>query len=114
MMNSNPEEAMEVVPPLSQSLVAAAMEFDVEVVFTGRTAGLIRPGEAEKIVINESGQKTVYDLIKEAVVAGVKFKACASGTEYWGEEVIPEIEETIGGAYIISEAMDDATVTFTY
>ncbi len=27
---------------------------------------------------------------------------------------IPEIEETVGGAYIISQAMDDDTVTFTY
>ena len=27
---------------------------------------------------------------------------------------IHEIEETVGSAYLISEAMDDATVTFTY
>ncbi len=114
MMNSNPEQAMEVEPPLSQAMVAAAMEFEVEVVFTGRSAGLVKTGSAEKVALDDKGQRTLYDLIKEANQSGVRFKVCADATEYWGEDVIPEIEETVGGAYIISESMDDATVTFTY
>lgn len=114
MMNSNPHEAMEVVPPISQAIVAAAMEFEVEMVFTGRSAGLLRTGAAAQIRLTADRTTTVHDLIKEGVQAGVRFKVCATGLEYWGEEIIPEVEETVGGAYIISEAMDDATVTFTY
>jgi predicted peroxiredoxin len=114
MMNSNPHEAMEVVPPISQAIVAAAMEFEVEMVFAGRSAGLLRTGAAAQIRLTADRTTTVHDLIKEAVQAGVRFKVCAAGVEYWGEEIIPEVEETVGGAYIISEAMDDATVTFTY
>jgi len=32
----------------------------------------------------------------------------------WGRELIAEINETIGAAYIIEEVMHDGTVTFTY
>ncbi|MBD3610598.1 MAG: peroxiredoxin, partial [Gammaproteobacteria bacterium] len=32
----------------------------------------------------------------------------------WGDDLLDDISETVGGAYIISEAMDDNTVTFTY
>lgn len=114
MMNSNPKEAMAVVPPISQAIVAAAMEFEVEMLFTGRSAELLKEGVAAGIQLAADRTTTVHDLIKEAVQAGVRFKVCAAGVEYWGEEIIPEVEETVGGAYIISEAMDDATVTFTY
>jgi predicted peroxiredoxin len=114
MMNSNPQEAIEVVPPISQAIVAAAMEFDVEMVFTGRSAGLLKKGVAAQIPLAADRTATVHDLIKEAVQAGVHFKVCSAGIEQWGEDIIPEVEETVGGAYIISEAMDNATVTFTY
>jgi hypothetical protein len=32
----------------------------------------------------------------------------------WGDDLIPEISETVGGAYVIEQAMDDDVVTFTY
>jgi predicted peroxiredoxin len=53
-------------------------------------------------------------MIKDAHEAGVKFKVCAPSVERWGENLIPEVEEIVGSAYLISEAMDDDTVTFTY
>jgi hypothetical protein len=31
-----------------------------------------------------------------------------------GEDLIPEVEEKVGAAYVIDEAMDDKTLTFTY
>ena len=114
VMNSDPQMVMEIIPPISQAIVAAAMEFEVEMVFTGRSAGLLKKGAAAELPLAANRTTTVHDLIKEAVQAGVRIKVCATSLEYWGEEIIPEVEETVGGAYIISEAMDDATVTFTY
>lgn len=114
MMNSNPQEVTEVVPPISQAIVAAAMEFEAEIVFTGHSAALLKKGVAAGMKLAADRTTTVHDLLKEAVQAGVRIKVCAAGVEYWGEDIIPEVEETVGGAYIISEAMDDATVTFTY
>ncbi len=114
VMNSDPQMVMEIIPPISQAIVAAAMEFEVEMVFTGRSAGLLKKGVAAELPLAANRTTTVHDLIKEAVQAGVRIKVCATSLEYWGEDIIPEVEETVGGAYIISEAMDDATVTFTY
>ena len=91
------------------------MEYEVEVILTGRSGELAAKGVAEKIKVQNSGTtKTVYEIIREAHEAGVKFKVCAPALEEWGNELIPEIEETVGGAYIVSEAMDDGTVTLTY
>ena len=90
------------------------MEYEVEVILTGRAGELAVKGIAEKILAQKDSTKTIYGVIKDAHEAGVKFKVCTPTLEGWGDQLIPEIEETVGGAYIISEAMDDDTVTFTY
>ena len=41
-------------------------------------------------------------------------KVCTPTLDLWGNDLIPEIDETIGGAYVIEQAMDDRVVTFTY
>ena len=97
-----------------QATVAAAMEYEVEVIMTGRAGELAIKGVAEKLKIKEDSPKNVYDFIKDAHEAGVKFKVCTPTLDLWGKELIPEIEETVGGAYVISQAMDDDVVTFTY
>jgi len=104
----------EVLPPLLQATVAAAMEYDVEVLFTGQAGQLAMKGEAAKLLLQEDDSKSVYDHIKQARTAGVVFKVCTPALKFWGENIIPEIDETVGGAYIINEAMDDSVVTFTY
>lgn len=115
MVNTDPGNPAELGSPFFQATVAAAMEYDVEIILTGRAGELAIKGVAEKILAQEDGSKTIYDLIKEAHQAGAKFKVCIPPfLEHGSEDLIPEIEETVGGAYIISEAMDDGTVTFTY
>jgi len=104
----------EILPPLLQATVAAAMEYEVEVLFTGQAGQLAIKGEAEKLVLKEEDSKNVYDHIKQARTAGVVFKVCTPALQFWGDNIIPEIDETVGGAYIINESMDDSVVTFTY
>ena len=114
LMNTDPTNPSELGTPLMQANVAAAMEYDVEVIFTGRAGELAKPGVAEKLTFTEDATNTVYSLMQDGDKVGVKFKICTSNLELWGDELIPEICETVGAAYIISEAMDDETVTFTY
>ena len=114
MVNTDPKNGSELGAPFFQATVAAAMEYEVEVVLTGRSGELAKKGVAENLHIKEGSAKSVYDFIKDAHEAGVKFKVCTPTLELWGDDLIPEIEETVGGAYVISEAMDDDTVTFTY
>ena len=114
MVNTDPKNPEELGAPFFQATVAAAMEHEVEVVLTGRAGQLAVKGFAEKLHVKEGSPKTVYDFIKDAHEAGVKFKVCTPTLELWGNDLIPEIEETVGGAYVISQAMDDNVVTFTY
>jgi uncharacterized protein len=114
MVNSDPRNPSEVSAPIFQATVAAAMEYEAEIILTGRSGELAAKGVAEKISTPGDSSKTLYDLIKEAHEAGVRFKVCATALTEAHDELIPEIEETVGGAYIVSEAMDDKTVTMTY
>jgi len=114
MANVDITRPAEILPPILQATIAAAMEYEVEVLFTGSAGQLAMKGEAESILLQEEDSKSVYDHIKQAKQAGVVFKICSPAFKFWGENLIPEIEETVGGAYIINEAMDDSVVTFTY
>jgi predicted peroxiredoxin len=115
MVNADPATPIVLGAPLYQATVAAAMEYEVEVILTGVSGKLAIRGVAEKIFLKEGAQKSVYDIMREAHEAGVKFKFCGPLQDGWGDDdFIPEIDETVGDAYVISEAMDDTTVTFTY
>ncbi len=114
MVNMNSSNPSEFGAPFFQATVAAAMEFDVEVILTGRAGELAKKGVAEQLFVQKNSPKNVYGFIRDAHEAGVKFKVCTPILDLWGDDLIPEVEETVGGAYVISEAMDDDTVTFTY
>jgi uncharacterized protein len=128
LVNANPESLIEVSLPILQATVAASMEYDVEVIFSGRSGKLAIKGFAETIFAEKQGKEksqandskdtdtemSLHDFIKEAYEAGVLFKVCTSALELWGDSLIPEIHEIVGGTYLISEAMDCDTVTFTY
>jgi predicted peroxiredoxin len=114
MVNTDPRNGAELGAPFFQATVAASMDYEVEVILTGRAGELAKKGVAEKLRVQEGSPKTIYDFIKDAHEAGVHLKVCTPSLELWGNDLIPEIEETVGGAYVISQAMDDNTVTFTY
>lgn len=114
MMNTDPAHPVEVAAPLFQATVAASMEYAVEIILTGRTGALARQGEVLQTRLQEGSERTVYDLVKEAHEAGVTIKACTPALAEGSGELIPEIAETVGSAYLICEAMAEGTVTFTY
>ncbi len=114
MVNTDPANPSELGAPFFQATVAAAMEYEVEVILTARSGQLAVKGFAEKLFVMEGSPKSVYDFMKDAHEAGVHFKVCTPTLELWGDDLIPEIEETVGGAYVIQQAMDDDVVTLTY
>lgn len=114
MVNTDPSNGSELGAPFFQATVAAAMEYEVEVILTARSGELAKKGVAENLHVMEGSSKSVYDFIKDAHEAGVHFKVCTPTLELWGDDLIPEIEETIGGAYVIQQAMDEDVVTLTY
>lgn len=114
MVNTDPSNPSEMGAPLFQATVAAAMDYEVEVIMTGRSGELAKQGVAENLLAQPGNSKTIYDFIQEAHDAGAVFKVCTPTLELWGGDLIPEISETVGAAYLISEAMSGNVVTFTY
>lgn len=114
MVNTDPANPAEASAPFFQATVAAAMEYEVEILLSGRSADLARRGVAERIAMQTATGRTLYDFIRDAHEAGVVIKLCTPSLDTVGEDLIPEIGETVGGAYVISEAMNDDTVTLTY
>ena len=96
MVNTDPSNPQELGAPFFQATVAAAMDFEVEVVLTARAGELAKKGVAEKMFVMPGSPKSVYDFIKDAHEAGVKFFVCTPTLELWEctkEDLIPEIQE---------------------
>ena len=77
MANSDPRNGEELGAPIFQASVAAAMEYEVDVICTATSGILMKKGVAENLVVKEGSPKTVYDFIKDAHEAGVKFYCCS-------------------------------------
>jgi len=114
VLNTDPTDASVLGAPFFQASVAAAMDFDVEMVLMARAAKLAQVGVADGIGLNDGKTLTIYDFIKGAHEAGVSFKVCTPTIDAWGGELIPEVGGVVGAGYIIGQAMNDNTVTLTY
>lgn len=117
MANTDPRNGEELGAPIFQASVAAAMEFEVEVICTATAGRLLKKGVAETLRIKEGSPKTVYDFIKDAHEAGVKFYTCSPNLDLFEmteEDLIPECEGVVGGAYLIEQVMDDDVKVLSY
>ena len=100
--------------PFFQATVAAAMDYPVEIIFTGSSGELVVKGVPETLTVMKDSPRSVYEFMQEAHEAGVVFSVCSPSVAFFGEHLIPEVDQTVGSAYIISRAMEPGTVTFTY
>ena len=108
------ESPVDFAPPLQQAKFAAKMGYPVEVVFTGQTVPMLFGSQLGELRLGDEAQISVYHLLNEAVSAGVKIKACVEMCRAQLQDFIPEVTETVGAAYIVTEALEDNTVTITY
>lgn len=117
MANTDPRNGEELGAPFFQASVAAAMDYEVEVVCTATSGALMRQGVAEKLVVKPGSPKTVYDFIKDAADAGVKFFCCSPNLDLFDmtkDDLIPECSGIVGGAYLIGEVMESDCKVLTY
>ncbi len=117
MANTDPRNGEELGAPLFQASVAAAMDYEVEVICTATAGRLMKKGEAEKLVVKPGSPKTVYDFIKDAHEAGVKFFCCSPNLDLFNmtqADLIPECSGIVGGAYMIEEVMEGDCKVLTY
>lgn len=113
MANSDPRNGEELGAPIFQASVAAALDYEVEVVCTATAGKLMKKGVAERLVIKPGSPRTLYDFIKDACEAGVKFYCCSPNIDPYdtrSDELIPECGGIIGSARLIEEIMESKDV----
>ena len=117
MANTDLRNGEELGAPIFQATVAAAMEFEVEVVCTATAGRLMKKGVAETLVVKPGSPKSVLDFIRDAHEAGVKFWCCSPNLDLFEmteADLIPECSGVIGGAHLIERVMQDEYRVLTY
>ncbi len=110
MANTDPSNGEELGAPIFQATVAAAMEYEVEVICTATAGKLMKKGVAENLYVKSGSPKSVYDFIKDAHDAGVEFYCCSPNLDLFDmteDDLIPECKGIVGGAYLIERVMEE-------
>ncbi len=118
LMTSGPKTPWRCASPFYIAALMAANDADVEIFFNMDGTNLIRKGIAEKICPVEDGNchprdnqkpKTVYDFMKDAKLAGVKFYSCKQAVDSLGlteEDLIPELDGIVPASEFVIRAME--------
>lgn len=117
MANTDPRNGEELGAPIFQASVAAAMGYEVEIICTATATKLMRKGVAERLHQMAGAPKSIYDFIKEAHGAGVKFYCCSPGLDLFDmhkQDLIPECTGIVGAAHFIEEIMTGESKVLTY
>lgn len=117
LLNSDPRNVEELGAPFYHAAVAAAMDYEVDVVCTATAGKLMIKGVAEQLRIKPDSGMTVYDWIKEAHGHGARFWACPANLELFEvteQDLIPECKGLMGAATMIGDIMDGDCRVLTY
>ena len=117
MANTDPSNGEELGAPIFQATVAAAMDYDVDVICTATSGKLMKKGVAEKLVVKEGSPKSVYSFIQDAHEAGAKFYCCSPNLDLFDmteDDLIPECEGIVGGAHLIEQVMEEDCRVLSY
>ena len=117
MANTDPRNGEELGAPIFQASVAAAMDYEVEVICTATSGRLLRKGVAEKLFVKPGSPMSVHDFIKDAHKLGVRFWCCSASLALFDmteADLIPECGGVIGMAGVMRDIMEDACKVLTY
>jgi len=117
LVNTDPRNVEELGAPFYHAAVAAAMDYEVDVVCTATAGKLMQKGVAEKLEVKAGSGKTVYDWIKEAHDQGARLWACPANLELFEvteADLIPECRGLMGAAAMIQDIMDGECRVLTY
>lgn len=117
LLNTDPRNPEELGAPFYHAAVAAAMDYQVDIVCTAAAGKLMIRNVAQSIHIKPDNPKTVYDWIKEAHEQGAKLWACPANLELFDvseSDLIPECSGMMGAAAMIRDLMEGDCRVLTY
>jgi predicted peroxiredoxin len=117
LVNTDPRNVEELGAPFYYAAIAAAMDYEVDVLCTATAGKLMLKGVAETLCVKPGDPKTVYDWIKEAHDQGARFWACPANLELFDKaegDLIPECKGLMGAAAMIQGIMDGECRVLTF
>lgn len=117
LVNTDPRNPEELGAPFYHAAVAAAMDYEVDVICAATAGKLMRRGVAESIRIKADHDKTVHDWIKDAHANGAQFWACPANLDLFDmteKDLIPECSGLMGAAKMLEDIMSDDYRVLTY
>ena len=117
LINSDPRNPAELGAPLYQAAVAAAMDYEVDVLCTAAAGRLLIKGVADQLFVKPGNSKSVHDWIREAHDHGARFGAGPANLELLDktqDDLIPECRGFMGAAAMISDIMDGECRVLTF
>lgn len=117
LVNTDPRNPEELGAPFYHAAVAAAMEYEVDVVCAATAGKLMIRGVAEGLHVKSGHPMTVLDWIKEAHGHGARFWACPANLELFEvveSDLIEECSGLMGAATMLRGVMEDDYRVLTY
>lgn len=114
---TSPDQAHLCNAPFFHAAVAAAMDCDVEIYFTGKAVNLLRKGVASSLPSGPRERETVHGFMRHAAEHGARFIACAAAMAEYGltrEELIDDSVEVGGAAAFVGRVLDPDWATLVY
>lgn len=117
LMNTDPRNPEELAAPFYYAAVAAAMDYEVDLLCTATAGKLMFKGVAETIRIKAGEDKSVLDWIREAHDQGVRLWACPANLELFDKDdsdLITECSGMMGAAAMIQTIMEGEARVLTF
>lgn len=117
LVNTDPRNPEELGAPFYHAAVAAAMDYEVDVICAATAGKLMRKGVAAGIEIKPGAGKTAYDWIRDAHANGARFWACPANLELFDmteADLIPECSGLMGASVMLQNIMSDDHRVLTY
>ena len=117
LVNTDTRNPEELGAPFYHASVAAAMEFEVDIVCTATAGKLLRNGVAGQLFVKDGSPMSVLDWIRQAKKNGARLWGCTANLELFGmtkDDLIPECNGLMCAADMMEIIMSDGTRVLTY
>lgn len=117
LVNTDPRNPEELGAPFYHAAVAAAMDYEVDVVCAATAGKLMIRGVAEALHVKSGHEMTVLDWIRQAHEHGARLWACPANLDLFDvrqEDLIDECAGLMGAATMIRGIMDGDCRVLTY
>lgn len=109
LWQAGPDDPERCAAPFVFAAVAAAMDCEVEIHFSGRAVRLLIPGVAESLYSGHDASKSLYRFMQDAAEHGARFVGCSMAErEHLAQipERIPEYVRVVGAAAFVQRTLD--------